>query len=90
VDTTFADLDNEAVAALGASDPAVKLIWKLRETQKPISFSWLRTMAGRDRDLWNQLSRGTAILATPALARLVRDKRKRLIGAEISLRSGGR
>ena len=65
MNSTFVELKQDVVATLRAKDPAINALQKLRQTGKPLSFSWLRAMIGKDRDMWSQLGRGTAILDSP-------------------------
>jgi SAM-dependent methyltransferase len=64
VTARFVGLSSEEVAKLRDRDPAIEAIRQLHKSGKRISFSWLRTFVGRDRDIWNQLGRGTSVLSS--------------------------
>lgn len=64
MDSYFIELSAEEVAALRDCDSAVQAIRHLAASGKTISFPWLRANFGRDRDVWDQLGRGTSILGS--------------------------
>lgn len=64
VASTFNGLSDEDVARLRAADTAVEVIQQRCKSGRPLSFSWLRAHVGRDKDVWNQLGRGTSILTS--------------------------
>ncbi len=62
--STFVGLSSDEVAALRNQEPIVGAICGLRREGKPISFKWLRELAGRDRDLRSDLGYGRNILSS--------------------------
>jgi hypothetical protein len=64
VASTFVGLSDKEVAALRSADSAVEAIQQRGKSGRPLSFPWLRAHFGRDRDIWDQLGRGTSILGS--------------------------
>jgi len=62
--STFVGLSLDEVATLRNLDSIVGSICGLRKDGKPISFKWLRALAGQDRDLRSQLGYGRNILSS--------------------------
>lgn len=60
----FVGLSAKDVAKLRGEDTAIQSISQLRQSGFSISFSWLRTTCGHDRDVWDELGRGRSILST--------------------------
>lgn len=62
--STFVGLSDEEVARLRGADLAVETIRQRGKSGRPLSVPWLRANVGSNRDVWDQLGRGTSILTS--------------------------